>query len=456
MSTSIERQAKGRRCLVMGLGAFGGGLGVTRALVKAGATEVLVTDVATPDRLEAPLRELDPLVRDGKVRLRLGGHDLQDFERAELVVANPAVPRPWANEFLLAARAAGARITTEMRLALEALPANRTIAITGTAGKSTTSAMVAHLLDGHAGRATLAGNIGGSLLESAPQPGPRDWLVLELSSFMLWWLGPDSGATAWHARIAALTNLADNHLDWHGDAAHYSASKAVIRSQNQAAFVSRFDLDEPGAAARFATLAPGAWWRGGALDPAIEARAELAARCPLPGEHNIRNARLALQVAAAALRADGIEPDLEALAQRLTSFRGLPHRLALVHEAGGIRWFDDSKATTPEATLLAVASFPEPRRVHLIAGGYEKNIDLTAIAELAPRLAGLYAIGATAEQVARSGGTMCGTLEAAIDRIRTRVRSGDVVLLSPGCASWDQYLNYEERGRRFAALARAR
>jgi len=456
MNAAIERQAKGRRCLVMGLGAFGGGLGVTRALAQAGAAEVLVTDLFPPDRLQAPLRELDPLLRSGQVRLRLGGHDLQDFKRAELVVANPAVPKPWENAYLAAARAAGARVTTEMRLALESLPANRVIAITGTAGKSTTSAMIAHLLDGAPGRALLAGNIGGSLLERAPTLGAKDWLVLELSSFMLWWLGPDSGASAWHAHIAALTNLADNHLDWHGDAAHYSASKAVIRASGQAAFVSRFDLDEPAAAAHFATLGSGAWWRGGMLDPAIEADATLTDDCPLPGLHNRRNARLALQVAAAALRADGLTLDPHALAKRLASFHGLPHRLALVHESGGIRWFDDSKATTPEATLLAISSFAESSKVHLIAGGYEKKIDLSAIANLAPRLAGLYAIGATAAKVAGGGGSICGTLEVAVERIRSNARPGDVVLLSPGCASWDQYLNYEERGRQFAALARSR
>jgi UDP-N-acetylmuramoylalanine--D-glutamate ligase len=456
MTTALERQARGRRCLVMGLGAFGGGLGVTRALAAAGAREIVVTDTASPEKLQDPLQELAPLVQSGLVKLRLGGHDIGDFRDAELVVANPAVQRPWSNEYLLASRQSGARITTEIRLALEALPASRVIAITGTAGKSTTSAMVAHLLEGHPGRALLAGNIGGSLLAQAPSLGATDWLVLELSSFMLWWLGPESGSEPWHARIAALTNLADNHLDWHGDAAHYSTSKSLIRSPQQAAFVSRFDLDEPGAARRFAGLASGAWWRGGTLDPAIEADAALVDGCPLPGDHNRRNARLALQIAAAALRADGLQPDLRMLAARLASFRGLPHRLALVHEGDGIRWFDDSKATTPEATLLAVASFADPARVHLIAGGYDKGIDLASIANLAPKLAGLYAIGATAPQVARGGGLVCETLESAAACIRERVRPGDIVLLSPGCASWGQFMNYEERGRRFAALARSR
>ncbi|NBX25367.1 MAG: UDP-N-acetylmuramoyl-L-alanine--D-glutamate ligase [Planctomycetes bacterium] len=453
MNPSLERIARGRRCLVMGLGAFGGGLGVTRALVQAGARQVTVTDLAPQEKLKSSVEALQPLLQAGRVRLRLGGHDPADFRDAELVIANPAVKHPWNDPFLEAARAGGAAISTEIRLSLEGLPRERVIGITGTAGKSTTSAMIAHLLDGQGRRATLAGNIGGSLLSDPPSVGPRDWIVAELSSFMLWWLGPESGQPHWSPRVGVLTNLADNHLDWHLGPEHYSASKALLRGPGQEIFLSDFDMD-PVAAARFAAMPPGAWWRDG--QPGLEAGlvASMAEACPLPGPHNRRNALLALRVAAAAIRLDGEQPDWAALETRLRSFRGLPHRLCLVHEHDGVRWFDDSKATTPEASLLAVACFPERARVHLIAGGYDKGSDLTAIAELAGSLGGLYAVGATAAAIASRGGIPCGTLDGAVGRIRAAARPGDVVLLSPGCASWDQFENYQQRGLRFAELAR--
>jgi hypothetical protein len=152
------------------------------------------------------------------------------------------------------------------------VPADRVIGITGSAGKSTTSAMIAHLLDGDGRRAVLAGNIGGSLLERAPQLGAKDWLVLELSSFMLWWLGPETGGTPWLPRIGVLTNLADNHLDWHVDAAHYSRSKSFVRGPSQHAFISRFEAEDAASAQRFAKLPAGAWWRDRNL--------RTAARCP--------------------------------------------------------------------------------------------------------------------------------------------------------------------------------
>jgi UDP-N-acetylmuramoylalanine--D-glutamate ligase len=446
----------GRRCLVMGLGAFGGGLGVTRWLAAHGAGEILVTDTAQAGRLQASVDALQPLVEAGRVRLRLGEHRVEDFRQAELVVANPAVKRPWSDDFLAAARATGATVTTEIRLALEGIPRERVIGVTGSAGKSTTSAMIAHLLDGRGRRAHLAGNIGGSLLEHPPTLGDRDWLVVELSSFMLWWLGPESGQSHWTPRMAVLTNLADNHLDWHGDAVHYSGSKSVIRGRADQVFLSGFDDQDPAAAARFAEIERGAWWRSGGEPRPHPAITRAALACPLPGRHNRANAILALRAAAAAMRLDGQEADPSELAVRLGSFHGLPHRLCLVHQAEGVRWFDDSKATTPEATMLAVGCFDDPDRLHLIVGGSDKGADLSGVAGLVARLAGLYCIGSTAPALAARGGNLCGTLAHAVQAIRKAMRPGDVVLLSPGCASHDQFGDYRERGNVFAELARGR
>ncbi len=456
MNDHFRNTVSGRRCLVMGLGSFGGGLGVTRSLVAAGAKHIVVTDLAHAEKLAASLQALQPHIQAGRVSLQLGEHREADFRNAEVVIANPAVPQPWKNPLLLAARASGALVTTEIRLALDGLPSSRVIGVTGSAGKSTTSAMITHILNGQGTTATLAGNIGGSLLENPPTLGSKDWLVAELSSAMLWWLGGALSDQPWLPRIGVLTNLADNHIDWHGDANHYSQSKSCIRGAGQSVFLTRFENDDALAARKFAALPAGAWWNNSTLDPTMESQPDLACQCNLPGVHNQRNALLAMQVAAAALRLDGVTPNASELSERLADFRGLPHRLALVHSANDVRWFDDSKATTPEATLLAVASFPDATRIHLIAGGSDKGSDLSGIASLAPHLAGLYAIGTTAPSLLRHGGHHCGTLEMAAQTIVAALKPGDVVLLSPGCASFDQFGNYQERGNRFAALARTR
>ncbi|MCE9619457.1 MAG: UDP-N-acetylmuramoyl-L-alanine--D-glutamate ligase [Planctomycetes bacterium] len=460
MSTRSAVDIGGKRCLVMGLGAFGGGIGATQWLAEQGAKEILVTDLSSEEKLSESIAEIAPLIRSGVVQLRLGAHELDDFRKAELVVANPAVPKPWNNQFLKAARESGAQITTELRLALQHIPSRRVIAVTGSSGKSTTSALIHAALDGYQGRRALfAGNIGGSLLKNAPSIAPNEWLVLELSSFMLWWLGPDSGNAAWHARIGVLTNLSDNHLDWHGDAANYSASKSVIRNAapNQQTFLTRFDIESPDVATRWAALSAGRWWKNPQLDPQLETCMPLFDGAKLIGEHNQRNLLLALQAAIAALRVDDPKLDVDAtakaLAARMNQFPGLPHRLSLVHESGGVRWINDSKATTPASAIFAVRSFSDPVKIHLIVGGLAKGADLSPLAALAPRLAGLYSIGTAAPELASAGGTNCQTLENAVQMIRSRVRPGDVVLLSPGCASWDQFQNYEARGERFAELS---
>ncbi len=372
---------------------------------------------------------LEEEVTAGRVVLRLGGHDEADFRECDLVVVNPAVPQPWSNPFLRAAAAAGVPLTTEMRLLVERLDRRQVIGVTGTAGKSTTAAMIHRILVRCGRTAHLGGNIGGSLLTQLDRIGPEDQVVLELSSAMLYWLDEAVGFTGhagWSPHTAVLTNLYENHLDWHETFAHYEQCKRVI-----------FRHQQPGDHAL--------------IGPALE----VVPAIPLavPGAHNRANALLA---AAAAARAAGLDP-AEAL-DAVADFPGLSHRLQLVADRDGLRFYNDSKATTPQATCLAVDAFDDVSHVHLLAGGYDKKIDLSPIAELAPKLGGLYTVGATGRilaETAEGHAEYCETLEAAAEHALRRMSEGDVLLLSPGCASWDQFDNYEQRGDAFCAWVRS-
>jgi UDP-N-acetylmuramoylalanine--D-glutamate ligase len=413
----------------MGLGRFGGGVGVTRWLVGEGAT-VLVTDRETAERLGESLAAIRDLIDRGDVALRLGEHNVSDFTTADLVVANPAVPKPWDDRFLRGAQAAGVPITTEIRLLTERLDRNRVIGVTGSAGKSTTTAMIHHLLLRSGVRSHMGGNIGGSLLNALGSIARDDWAVLELSSAMLYWLGEGAGepeARGWSPHVAVLTNINPNHIDWHGDFEHYRQSKLNIFRWQTVGDVKVLGEDIK------------------THEPPIALR--------IPGAHNQCNARLAIETVH---RATGLSH--EALASRLGDFAGLPHRLQLAAERAGLRFYNDSKSTTPEATVLAVRSFAEPKHVHLIAGGYDKGSDLAAIAALAPDIAGVYTIGVTGDSLASSAAKQgghaerCEVLARAVERALQRMHAGDVLLLSPGCASWDQFINFEQRGDEFVRL----
>lgn len=454
----------GKRITVMGLGRFGGGIGVTRWLVAQGA-DVLVTDQEPADELADSVAKIQDLISSGSVTLRLGEHNVSDFTTCDLVVANAAVLQPWDNRFLRAAEAASIPITTEIVLMLENLPAHlraRTVAVTGSAGKSTTVSMIHHALDtvgqAHGRRAFLGGNIGGSLLGRAGEIGERDWLVLELSSAQVYWihrvLGKSGGA--WPPRIGVVMNIAQNHTDWHGSFEHYGASKRAL-----------IEALEPDGVA---LLGESVWdWKDRTRARAVRIEQErFELPLAVPGAHNRVNAAAAL----AAVRALAPELDAGEVRHAIAAFSGLTHRLQLVietklpeREGEPVKFYNDSKSTTPESALKAIEAVADApgcsrSRIHLIAGGYDKGSDLTPIAQAAQELAGIYTIGATGPKIAAAAGGEeghayeCETLAAAFDRALGRMRPGDVLLLSPGCASWGVYKNFEERGEEFMDLVR--
>jgi len=420
----------GKRITVMGLGRFGGGVGVTRWLADHGA-HVTVTDLRNEDDLRPSIEAIADYIALGQVRLALGGHVESDFTQTDAIVVNPAVPRPWTNPYLNAARQADVPLTSEIRLFTERINRDRVIGVTGTAGKSTTAAMIHHML-GRAGiGAHLVGNIGGSMLLRINDIGDDDWIVLELSSAMLYWLREAVGyadALSWSPHVAVLTNVQPNHLDWHETFGHYVACKQQI-----------FHAQRPGDYAITAQCVK-------------QTQVTLTLPEHLPGDHNQYNAQLG---AVAAARATGLDEPV--LGNSLRDFPGLPHRLQRVGHHAGKQFFNDSKSTTPEATVRAVRAFDAPARVHLIAGGYDKNVDLQPISDLAGELAGLYTIGATGRSIANAASSnetvhVCDTLAVAVEIAIHHMDEDDVLLLSPGCASWDQFEHYEQRGEQFVEL----
>lgn len=421
-----------QKVVVMGLGRFGGGIGVTRYLVEQGA-RVLVTDQLHEAELSQSLAKLKSL----PVTYRLGGHEHDDFRCADIVVVNPAVD-PRSNPYLQTAIEHRARLTSEIRLLTHALPSrNRVIGITGTAGKSTTTAMIGEiLLACHTtGKTWVGGNLGGSLLPHVHEITDNDWVVLELSSFMLEGLDEDK----WSPHIALLTNLSDNHLDRHGTIDAYAVAKQAIFNHQHDDDIAIFPPHLNNYFTSFGTYHP--------LHVPQQTIPLL-----VPGSHNQINAHAAILVCEQA----GIARDqaIDALGQ----FPGLPHRLQLVVEHETVRYFNDSKCTTPTAAKLAMDAFT-PGTIHMILGGYDKHADLTDMAIHASDVCRvIYTIGQTGPAIAhaaRNGKAQvveCETLEKALHATTTRIHRGDVVLLSPGCASWDQFTNFEERGNAFVSL----
>jgi len=430
------QQVRSKRVTVAGLGRFGGQIAVARWLVEQGAT-VLVTDQSPAEKLKDSVAQLEGL----PIEFRLGGHREKDFTSADLIVASPAIPP--TNQYLQAARNAGVPITTEIRLFIERCPVP-IIGVTGTKGKSTTTAMLGQILKRNF-TVHVGGNIGRSLLPELERIEKSDLVVLELSSFMLEHLG----IMKWSPHLAVVTMVAADHLDWHGSRDAYVNAKSNIVRFQRPDDIAVVNAEDPGSLA-FA-----------AQTPAHIVRFGITARKPfelgVPGRHNQSNAQAAW---AAASQLGVSREDAESA---LREFRGLPHRLQLVHESNGVRYFNDSIATIPEAAVAALESFP-PHRVVQIVGGYDKGLPMSAMcATLMDRAKAVLCIGATGKKLVETMSTGagqnaaavydCGDLPTAMKMARQTAGPGDVVLLSPGCASYDQFDNFEKRGEMFAKLA---
>jgi UDP-N-acetylmuramoylalanine--D-glutamate ligase len=446
-----------RRISVLGFARSG------RALAAALADRGV--RVAVGDRRPAAEFEgLEVFERRG-VRFFFGGPSPDFLSGAGWLAVSPGVP-PGAPAVRMA-RAGGIPVLSELEVAwriaeAESEGSNRWVAVTGTNGKSTTASWIAEILRAAGRPVVLAGNIGDPLSSFLSERRPRDF-VCEVSSFQL------ETIDRFRPHVAVLTNVTPDHMDRYGDFAEYVGAKRRVFSRQAAEDFAVLNADD-GPSSATSTAARrvffsrrgrpdggGAWLESGALVADISAvRHEVirAERLALPGAHNLENAL------AAVAAAECLGTPAAAMIAPLSRFRGLHHRTELVAESDGIRWIDDSKGTNVDATAKSLEGYAD-RSVLLILGGRDKHGDFPALRGVVGRTARLVlTIGEAAETIERALSEAapverCGTMDRAVLRARALARPGDTVLLSPACASFDQYENFEERGRHFAALARA-
>jgi len=461
-TTAAMTDFANKKVVVMGLGRFGGGIGVTRWLVQQGA-HVTVTDLADEVALAGSVER----IADLPVELCLGGHDDALLEDCALLVKSPAVDRR-NSKFFNAALDRGVPWSSEMNLFLERCPA-KIVGITGSAGKSTTTGMVAEILKAASassrwqhGRVYVGGNIGASLLDNLNAMRAEDIVVLELSSFQL----EDAQQSNFRPSIGLITNLRENHLDRHGDMANYAAAKAqLFRSMMpDDVLLLPHDFDD----AVMPQLANCRAARGGFGIDAKDrisvirpdgTRQDFSVALPIPGRHNLMNA------AGASALAMQLNVEEDQIVDALQRFKGLPHRLALVAEVDGVRYFNDSKATSPAAAMTSIAAFDQKPIV--IVGGSDKGGNFAEFGGfLADHAQTVICIGATAANIAecivdattgqaQAHALMAKDLADAVQLATKSAHAGAVVLLAPGCPSYDSFQNYEQRGDAFAAAVHA-
>ncbi len=443
--------------IVIGVGRSGM---ATAEVLRSRGVAVVAFDDQDPAALAAQTKTLArigvPLVSAAELENAAG--------TATAAVLSPGVPL--TNPSVLQLQRLGVPVYAEIEVAY-ALTSAPIIAITGSKGKSTTTALVGHILKRAGLRVRVGGNIGNPLIRETAAPGPVDWVVAEVSSFQL------EGIRAFAPRIAVLLNITPDHLDRYPSMEEYAEAKYRIFANQSAEDAFIGNADDPYCArlrAGARSIPSAQYWfsASGATDTnlvyddgAIVRRAGKnrrrvtlidAGELLIRGRHNVENAM------AASLAALVAGAPIEAVRDGLRTFEPLPHRLATVATSRGVTWVDDSKATNPDAVAKALDAFAAP--VVLIAGGRGKNTDFTTLGEAASRRAkAVILIGESADAIAATLSTApvrAGSMEEAVDAAARLASAGDIVLLSPGCASFDMFDSAEHRGEVFAALVRDR
>ncbi|HWF66815.1 MAG TPA: UDP-N-acetylmuramoyl-L-alanine--D-glutamate ligase [Acidobacteriaceae bacterium] len=449
-------ELKNKRILVVGLGKSGVASAIF--LRKQGA-QVTVSDLRSAEALAAEL----PALLDAGVMVEAGGHGLLTFRRQDLIVVSPGVPLDTPE--LQQARNLGTIVIGELELASRFLR-GKILAITGSNGKTTTTALCGEIFRAGGQPTQVGGNIGVPVIALVPESTDNGWNVLEVSSFQL------EAIVDFRPKIAVILNITPDHLDRHGNLENYiAAKKRIFVNQTGEDFLVLNAENPETQHAAADTNAQVFWtsmrrpvrqgtfvyqnsivWRANeqaVLEPIMPLN-EIA----LKGNHNVEN----VLAAVCAAKLAGISA--EVIRNAVAAFRAVEHRLEFVARIHGVDFYNDSKATNVDATIKAVSAFPGG--IHLILGGKDKDSDYTLLKPLLQeRVRAVYTIGAAAEKIEQqiAGATQIvssKTLDRAVEAATAQARAGEVVLLAPACSSFDQFENYEHRGRCFKQIVLAR
>ncbi len=443
---------QGKRVLVVGLGKSG----VASSLfLQSRGARVTVSDEKSQEQLRTEI----PALLDKGIVVETGKHGERTFREQDLIVVSPGVPNDVAP--LMSARKLGIPVIGEIELAARFLQ-GQVIAITGSNGKTTTTTLTGEVIAAGGFQSLVGGNIGTPAITFVDQSSPSTWVVLEISSFQL------ETIETFRPHVAAILNITPDHLDRHGSMEAYIAAKARIFENQSDKDFAVLNMDDPTCVALGQKLMPQVYWfsrkaevergtfvRGGKIifrDARGEREIMPIDEITLKGAHNLENV---LAAAAMGILA-GIEP--AKVRRAVKDFKAVEHRLEYTATIRGVPYFNDSKATNVDATIKALESFPG--NIHLILGGKDKGSDYSVLNDLLKaRVKRVYTIGAAAQkiesQIAGAEVTSAGTLDQAVRKASEFAQSGDIVLLAPACASFDQFQSYEHRGRAFKEAVHA-